>query len=148
MQFMGWDAVAQHFQGRTARQCRERWVNYLSPQVRIAPWTIEEDQLLCSQVAELGHAWTLISRAFYGRSENDVKNRWYTHLQPYLNARFGSETERKKRIRAPVDAKGNAMRLIAQSARQEKPEQCETRSETTIELELFDGEGWENYIWD
>jgi hypothetical protein len=64
----------------------------------------------------------VISRAFCGRSENDITNRWYPHLQPALTASIEVHKERKKRIRTPVDAKVNATRLIVQTNRGDRPE--------------------------
>lgn len=82
--FETWIAVAEQLPGRTARQCRDRWVNYLSPSNKNGPWSHEEDQLLAEKYIEHGPQWTTIAKFFDGRSENNVKNRWYT----YVKARF------------------------------------------------------------
>ncbi|OHT12236.1 Myb-like DNA-binding domain containing protein [Tritrichomonas foetus] len=79
--FSGWEIVAAHMKGRSARQCRERWIGYLSPGIRVEPWNDEEDTLLLQQISKLGHKWTIIALHFNGRSGNDVKNRWYSHLK-------------------------------------------------------------------
>jgi hypothetical protein len=146
--FAGWDSVARHFQERTARQCRERWANYLCPEVRTGPWTPDEDLRLGAKVAEIGHAWAAISRAFHGRSENDVKNRWYTHLQWVGDRGAPLQTQPRKRIRAQVDAKGNAMRLIMNSAKAQRQAPTKQECQLGIDLELFEGERWDEHIWD
>ena len=79
--FETWIAVAEQLPGRTPRQCRDRWVNYLSPSNKNGPWTSEEDQLLTEKYMEHGPQWTTIAKFFDGRSENNVKNRWYTYLK-------------------------------------------------------------------
>lgn len=79
--FTTWIAVAAQIPGRSARQCRDRWANYLSPENKNGPWSQEEDQLLAEKFRELGPQWTSIAKFFDGRSENNVKNRWYTHLR-------------------------------------------------------------------
>jgi hypothetical protein len=78
---VSWDAVAAGMGDRSARQCRERYINYLDPSIRVAPWTDAEDLLLLEKINVLGHCWAKIGRFFCGRTENDVKNRWYSHLK-------------------------------------------------------------------
>jgi hypothetical protein len=80
--FSTWIEVAAYLPGRSARQCRDRWANYLCPYNKNAAWTEDEDALLVEKVKELGCRWTTIAKSFDGRSENNVKNRWYTHLKP------------------------------------------------------------------
>lgn len=83
--FQTWIAVAEKLPGRTARQCRDRWVNYLSPTNKNGPWTHEEDKLLADKYLEHGPQWTTIAKFFDGRSENNVKNRWYTYVKTRFN---------------------------------------------------------------
>ena len=84
--FQTWIHVAEKLPGRTARQCRDRWVNYLSPSNKNGPWSPEEDQLLAEKYIEHGPQWTTIAKFFDGRSENNVKNRWYTYVKQRFNA--------------------------------------------------------------
>lgn len=76
-----WLEIAQKLPGRTARQCRDRWVNYLSPSNSFEPWTREEDELIVQKVNELGTKWAQISKFIPGRSDNTIKNRWYSGLK-------------------------------------------------------------------
>ena len=43
-----WSDVALRVPGRTAKQCRERWMNSLNPSLKKAPWSTSEDKLLLS----------------------------------------------------------------------------------------------------
>ena len=79
--FISWEAVSRHLGDRSARQCRDRWLNYLSPNVRREPWTLAEDRLLVEKINELGTHWCGIAKFFDGRSDNHVKNRWYSYLK-------------------------------------------------------------------
>jgi hypothetical protein len=123
--FEPWDAIAKRLPGRTARQCRERWANYLSPAIRSDPWTEEEDRMLIEKVNVLYFAWSAIAHAFNGRSDNDIKNRWYSHLKyetvydgtKYIWIGSGVNSpypQRKKRNRMRICPKQNAISLLEQ----------------------------------
>jgi hypothetical protein len=71
-----WDAIARVVQGRTARQCRERWRHYLKPMIKNTPWTAEEDQILIREFANLGAKWSALALFLPGRTDVNVKNRW------------------------------------------------------------------------
>ncbi|EAX83484.1 Myb-like DNA-binding domain containing protein [Trichomonas vaginalis G3] len=71
-----WTLIAKVVPGRTARQCRERWINYLSPNVANTPWTEEEDRMLENLVETLGTKWCVIAKQFPRRTDVLIKNRW------------------------------------------------------------------------
>ena len=75
-----WCEVSKFLPGRTTKQCRDRYSNYLSPSITNLPWTQEEDQLLREKVDEFGKKWVYISQFFDGRSGNNLKNRWHKVL--------------------------------------------------------------------
>ena len=76
-----WTLISDRIPGRTSRQCKERYFTYLSPGVKKAPWTDQEDTLLFQKVQELGQRWSDIARYFDGRTPNSIKNRWHLHLR-------------------------------------------------------------------
>jgi hypothetical protein len=71
-----WQAIAAEFPERTPRQCKERWLTYLDPEVKNDPWTADESRLLTQKVAELGHRWRAIEPFFRGRKDANLKNHW------------------------------------------------------------------------
>ena len=71
-----WNEIASIMRTRNARQCRERWKNYLNPELRCDPWSHEEDQLLIQKYNEFGSHWNKISKFFINRSDNSIRNRW------------------------------------------------------------------------
>jgi hypothetical protein len=79
---MKWSDISVLLCGlRTGKQCRERWYNHLDPKLKKKiPWNEEEDALLLHYQVEYGNSWTKISHHIPGRSENEVKNRWYSVL--------------------------------------------------------------------
>jgi hypothetical protein len=72
----GWTAIAAKVPNRTARQVRERWKNYLCPNVNNGPWTVEEDQLLVRWTSEIGPKWSQIATHFTNRTDVNLKNRF------------------------------------------------------------------------
>lgn len=75
-----WTIVAAFMKGRTAKQCRDRYSNYLIPGIFNGEWSREEDELLVKLFKENGSKWSVIHKYFPKRSANSIKNRWYYFL--------------------------------------------------------------------
>lgn len=71
-----WDQIAEKMPGRSGRQCRDRYRNYLIPGFFNGQWSQAEDDLLRQVYAEMGPQWAKMMRYFKGRSANSLKNRW------------------------------------------------------------------------
>jgi hypothetical protein len=78
-----WRIIATQMGRRNARQCRERWANYLNPALVNEPWTSTEDALLEEKYKELGCQWHLISAFFPNRSKNQIKNHWLANQKKH-----------------------------------------------------------------
>ena len=71
-----WSLIASFLVGRTPKQCRDRYSNYLAPGFFKGEWSKEEDELLSKLYAEIGPKWSVLQKSFPGRSSNSIKNRW------------------------------------------------------------------------
>lgn len=88
-----WSKVSMHFINRSAKQCRERWTEYLNPSLDHSDFSPEEDRIINSTQKEIGNAWRLIAEKLSPkvRSPSQVKTRWH-----YLNRQVA---ECKRRCR-------------------------------------------------
>jgi hypothetical protein len=82
-----WSKVALALPGRIGKQCRERYTNHLDPSLRKGEWSLQEEKILIDAHAQLSNRWAEISKMLPGRSDNDIKNHWYSSLQRRQNAK-------------------------------------------------------------
>lgn len=61
---------------RNGKQCRERWVNFLNPEIKKVPFSTDEDIFILEKKLEIGNRWAEIIKEMPGRTENNVKNRY------------------------------------------------------------------------
>ncbi|CAH1413686.1 unnamed protein product [Lactuca virosa] len=66
---------------RSGKSCRLRWMNYLRPNIKHGNFTKEDDEIIVRLHKQIGNKWTAIAAHMPGRSDNDVKNRWNSHLK-------------------------------------------------------------------
>lgn len=76
-----WALIASMMEGRTGKQIRDRYLNKLKPDIKNEEWTREEDKLLITLFKTIGRKWSKIATHLQGRTEGQVKNRFYSHLQ-------------------------------------------------------------------
>ncbi|KAG6473716.1 myb-related protein 308-like [Zingiber officinale] len=69
---------------RCGKSCRLRWINYLRPNLKRGNFTEEEDELIIRLHGLLGNKWSLIAGRLPGRTDNEIKNYWNTHIKRKL----------------------------------------------------------------
>nr|URY18848.1 MYB protein [Zanthoxylum bungeanum] len=69
---------------RCGKSCRLRWINYLRPDIKRGNFSQDEEDLIIKLHALLGNRWSLIAGRLPGRTDNEVKNYWNSHLRKKL----------------------------------------------------------------
>jgi hypothetical protein len=94
-----WVKIAAHFSSRTGKKIRERYLNYLNPNINRNPLFASELRLLTELVSDNGHLsripWKKISDSFPGRSGIFLKNQ-YDHARRKMMKTFDLNKKKKQ----------------------------------------------------
>ena len=101
-----WIKCSEFVKGRSGKQCREHWNNALDPNLTKGQWTSEEDLLIMIFYKKYGGSWKRIIPIFEKRTENSIKNRFFSQLRKIAtksqqigkkeyNTNFGLDTLKK-----------------------------------------------------
>lgn len=83
---------------RCGKSCRLRWTNYLRPDIKRGRFSFEEEETIIQLHSVLGNKWSAIAARLPGRTDNEIKNYWNTHI-------------RKRLLRSGIDPVTHAPRL-------------------------------------
>lgn len=93
---------------RTGKQCRDRYINYVrfsSDSPKLVGWTQEDDRLLFEKFQEHGTKWVMISSEMLGRSENNLKNRFYGAMRKIMRKIAKVEKDMKPKPKKTIKEK-------------------------------------------
>lgn len=80
-----WHQCAELLESRSGKQCKERWINYLNPEVKKGKWNVEEHVRYIELLLKKGCDWQYISNGLKSRPENLVKNYFYCSIRMLRN---------------------------------------------------------------
>ncbi|GMI91505.1 MYB-like 102, A. THALIANA MYB 4 [Hibiscus trionum] len=69
---------------RCGKSCRLRWTNYLRPDIKRGKFSFEEEETIIQLHSILGNKWSAIAARLPGRTDNEIKNYWNTHIRKRL----------------------------------------------------------------
>ncbi|KAI4329091.1 hypothetical protein L6164_021392 [Bauhinia variegata] len=72
---------------RCGKSCRLRWLNYLRPSIKRGNISDQEEDLILRLHKLLGNRWSLIAGRLPGRTDNEIKNYWNSHLSKKIKQR-------------------------------------------------------------
>ncbi|XP_058744801.1 transcription factor MYB1-like [Vicia villosa] len=100
-----WQLVPQRAGlNRCRKSCRLRWLNYLNPAVNRESFSEDEVDMILRLHKLLGNRWSLIAARLPGRTANDVKNYWHTHLRKKMISRKSDEKKEKEKPKETIKA--------------------------------------------
>ncbi|KAJ8754707.1 hypothetical protein K2173_011122 [Erythroxylum novogranatense] len=103
---------------RCGKSCRLRWLNYLRPNIKRGNISNDEEDLILRLHKLLGNRWSLIAGRLPGRTDNEIKNYWNSHLS--------------KKIRAT----STKLESIPQETHDTKPDPMDTRQSESSEVDF------------
>ncbi|KAG8386941.1 hypothetical protein BUALT_Bualt03G0201100 [Buddleja alternifolia] len=85
---------------RCGKSCRLRWSNYLRPDIKRGRFSFEEEESIIQLHSVLGNKWSAIAARLPGRTDNEIKNYWNTHIRKRL-LRMGIDPAKGGNLRGP-----------------------------------------------
>ncbi|XP_021275847.1 transcription factor TT2-like [Herrania umbratica] len=93
---------------RCGKSCRLRWMNYLRPDIKRGNISPDEEDLIIRLHKLLGNRWSLIAGRLPGRTDNEIKNYWNTHLSKRGQGKErGPKSNHSKVGKKPITAKAD-----------------------------------------
>lgn len=128
-----WTLCSATIPGRSGKQCREHWNNSLNPEVKKGLWNAEEDFLIMFFYKKFNGSWKKISPLFNQRTENSIKNRFFSQLRKIASIHIQSK-EKKFSSKIKLDT---LLNYLPEATAEAKLKFLKEKKITEEELEQF-----------
>ncbi|XVF63312.1 hypothetical protein PTKIN_Ptkin09bG0077700 [Pterospermum kingtungense] len=122
---------------RCGKSCRLRWINYLRPDLKRGNFTEEEDELIIKLHSLLGNKWSLIAGRLPGRTDNEIKNYWNTHIKRKLISRGIDPQTHRPLTEAANNTNNNAAKATAIATTATAPTELNFRNAPRVSKSNF-----------
>lgn len=101
---------------RSGKSCRLRWMNYLRPDIKHGNYTKEEEDTIIKTRQQHGNKWSLIAAKLPGRTDNEIKNYWHTHLKKKIDKKRDSADQEHEETSQSDQAERQEINLAASTS--------------------------------
>ncbi|KAI4307658.1 hypothetical protein L6164_030823 [Bauhinia variegata] len=113
---------------RCGKSCRLRWTNYLRPDLKRGLLSEYEEKMVIDLHAQLGNRWSKIASHLPGRTDNEIKNHWNTHIKKKLK-KMGIDPVTHKPLRTSADQTQTPQKQQLQEKQQSLPKNSKSETE-------------------
>ncbi|XP_075521908.1 uncharacterized protein LOC142555105 isoform X2 [Primulina tabacum] len=89
---------------KSGKSCRNRWANYLRPNLKKGAFSAEEEKLIIELHGEHGNKWAHIAAQLQGRTDNEVKNYWNMRLKKCQRSGLAIYPQEMSRLNQPLNS--------------------------------------------
>eukprot|EP01036_Dinobryon_divergens_P023733 gene23733-32115_t len=154
-----WSFVARQLEGRTGKQCRERWRNHLDPDILTTPWSEEEDKIIIEVIAMPHHPhhpslsrcrtnlqsvnkyggknWKKVSSLLVNRNGVQCRQRWAKVLRPGLIRGAWTVEDDKRLIELVTQCGTKSWSFISRQLLGRTGKQCRERWSNHLNPEIL-----------
>ncbi|XP_065868184.1 transcription factor MYB114-like [Euphorbia lathyris] len=122
---------------RCGKSCRLRWLNYLRPNIKRGNISDQEEDLILRLHRLLGNRWSLIAGRLPGRTDNEIKNYWNSHLSKKMNQKEKQNGGIKREGSKDIDEKKRAEKVRKVEERSEEDSSNSSSSSFNVD-DFFD----------
>ncbi|KAF7817350.1 transcription factor MYB114 [Senna tora] len=127
--------IELHGLNRCGKSCRLRWLNYLRPNIKRGNISDQEEDLILRLHKLLGNRWSLIAGRLPGRTDNEIKNYWNSHLSKKINPR-----KQNKDLETESKEIGTALDMVAAGSNKE-PATSKVVEASKSSVSFIEGDG-------
>nr|QSD99602.1 MYB family transcription factor [Melilotus albus] len=117
---------------RCGKSCRLRWINYLRPDLKRGNFTAEEEETIIKLHKALGNKWSKIASYLPGRTDNEIKNVWNTHLKKRLVVKKSDSSGDESKLESSITSSSSSESLLSNDVPMKDSEKQVSNNELVI----------------